>query len=246
MTSRCTPCTCWRCARTAALRAPTTAPSSGCCTWPSPWSWPTFWRTVVGPRPAGGSHDLGLDPGRGRYGAQRDHGRAHRRHRVGQERGRPAARGARGRRRRRGRAGPRGRRARHAGLAAVVAEFGPEVLARRRVAGPGRARPGRLRGRRLAALEAIVHPYVGRRSAELMGPPAPDRRGLRRAAAGRERPAGGYDVVVVVDAAGRRAAGPAGRPARDAGADARARMAAQATREERLAVADVVIDNDAV
>ncbi|MGH8938526.1 MAG: dephospho-CoA kinase, partial [Actinomycetes bacterium] len=53
-----------------------------------------------------------------------------------------------------------------------------------------------------------------------------------------------YDVVVVVDAS------PATQLARLVGGramtaeDARARMAAQATREQRRAVADVVIDND--
>lgn len=53
-----------------------------------------------------------------------------------------------------------------------------------------------------------------------------------------------YDLVIVVDAA---PATQLDRLVRLRGmteADARARMAAQATREERLAVADLVIDND--
>ena len=62
-----------------------------------------------------------------------------------------------------------------AGLAAVVAEFGPEVLAAD--GSLDRARLGRLvfaDAERRAALEAIVHPYVRRRSAELMAAAAPD------------------------------------------------------------------------
>ncbi len=89
------------------------------------------------------------------------------------------------------------------GLAAVVAEFGPEVLAAD--GSLDRAALGRVvfgDDTRLAALEAIVHPYVGRRSAELMAAAAPGsvvvydvpllvEKGLQD----------GYDVVVVVDAA---------------------------------------------
>ena len=127
----------------------TTAPSSGCCTWPWPWSWPPSgapwsgaarWRQ---PRP-------GSPPGSRPLRCAGDQGRAHRGHRVGQERGRPPARRARGRRGRRGRAGPGGRRAGDAG----AGRGGGRVRARgargRRLAGPGRPRPGGLRGRRPA------------------------------------------------------------------------------------------------
>ena len=132
------------------------------------------------------------------------------------------------------------------GLAEVVAEFGPEVLAAD--GSLDRAALGRVvfgDETRLAALEAIVHPYVGRRSAELMGAAAPGsvvvydvpllvEKGLQD----------GYDVVVVVDAADetrlRRLVEIRGMPE----ADARERMAAQADRQTRLAVADHVVAND--
>lgn len=132
------------------------------------------------------------------------------------------------------------------GLAAVVAEFGPEVLAAD--GSLDRAALGRVvfgDDTRLAALEAIVHPYVGRRSAELMGAATPGsvvvydvpllvEKGLQD----------GYDVVVVVDAADetrlRRLVELRGMPE----ADARERMAAQADRQARLAVADHVVAND--
>jgi dephospho-CoA kinase len=131
------------------------------------------------------------------------------------------------------------------GLAAVVAEFGPEVLL------PG----GELDRQRLAALvfadpdarsrlNAIVHPRVRERAAQLV------------AAA----PSGSvvieaipllvevglvdeFDLVVVVDVdpevAVRRLVTARGMTA----ADARARIAAQAGRARRLAAADVVLDN---
>lgn len=132
------------------------------------------------------------------------------------------------------------------GSAAVVEEFGPEVLAAD--GSIDRARLGRLvfadaAGR--AALEAIVHPYVGRRSAELMAAAPADavvvydvpllvEKGLQD----------GFEVVVVVDAADetrlRRLVDVRGMPEQDA----RERMAAQASREARLAVADHVLPND--
>lgn len=129
------------------------------------------------------------------------------------------------------------------GFAEVVAEFGPEVL------GPDGAIDRAALGRvvfadegRLRALEAIVHPRVAQRSADLLAAadgavvvyevPLLVEKGLQDA----------YDTVVVVDADDevrlerleRR-----GLPRQDA----LARMAAQATREQRLAVADHVIDN---
>ena len=132
------------------------------------------------------------------------------------------------------------------GSAAVVEEFGPDVLAAD--GSIDRGRLGRLvfadaAGR--AALEAIVHPYVGRRSAELMAAAPADavvvydvpllvEKGLQD----------GFEVVVVVDAADetrlRRLVDVRGMPEQDA----RERMAAQASREARLAVADHVLPND--
>ncbi|MEU3194703.1 dephospho-CoA kinase [Streptomyces sp. NPDC006992] len=135
------------------------------------------------------------------------------------------------------------------GLAAIVDEFGAEVLTpegrldRPRLAALVFADP-----ERRAALNAIVHPLVGERSAEL-------ERAARQAdpdaVVVHDVPllvenglAQLYDTVVVVDAA---AETRLDRLVRLRGTDedeARARMAAQAGREERLAVADLVIDNN--
>jgi dephospho-CoA kinase len=132
------------------------------------------------------------------------------------------------------------------GLAAVVAEFGPEVLAPD--GSLDRARLGSVvfaDSARREALEAIVHPFVGRRSAELIaGAPADAVVVYDVPLLAEKQLQEHYDVVVVVDAA---------EPARVSRLttargmtedEARARIAAQATREQRLAVADVVIGND--
>jgi dephospho-CoA kinase len=131
------------------------------------------------------------------------------------------------------------------GFEAVVAAFGPDVV------GPDGAldRP-KLASivfadeARRAELNGIVHPLVGARTAELMA----------AAPAGaivvydvpllvESDLAAGFDLVLVVEA------GESTRLARLAGrgmaeADARERMAAQASDEQRRAVADVVLDND--
>ena len=130
------------------------------------------------------------------------------------------------------------------GLAAVVAEFGPDVL----TAGGALDRPrlGRLvfaDDVRRRALEAIVHPLVEARRHELLASVPPgaivvvDSPLLVEMGTADE-----FDAVIVVDAPDdvridrleRRGLPPA---------DAKARMAAQASREARLAVADHVIDN---
>ena len=130
------------------------------------------------------------------------------------------------------------------GLARVIEEFGADVLApdgsldRPRLGALVFADP-----ERLAALNAIVHPYVAARRAELAAEAPADavvvsdvpllvENGLQD----------DYDVVVVVDA-----------PLevqlerlRTRGLhedEAQARIAAQASREERRAGADIVIDN---
>lgn len=130
------------------------------------------------------------------------------------------------------------------GLAAVVARFGAGVQAldgsldRPAVAGIVFADP-----EALAALEGIIHPLVAARVAEILAAAPPDavvvydvpllvEKGL----------AGDYDVVVIVDAPEevrleRLTARGLTR------AQALARIAAQATREQRLEVADKVIDN---
>ena len=132
------------------------------------------------------------------------------------------------------------------GLDAVVAEFGPEVLT-----GDGSLDRPRLASvvfndpDRLKALNAIVHPLVGARSAELEEAAGQDAIVVHDVPLLTENGlAPLYEVVVVVDAT---EATQLDRLVRLRGmgeADARARMAAQASREERRAVADLVIDND--
>jgi dephospho-CoA kinase len=136
------------------------------------------------------------------------------------------------------------------GLDAVVAEFGDAVLApdgaldRAALAAIVFADPARRQ-----ALEAIVHPLVGARSAELLAAAAPDAVVVydvpllaESVGTARER-TGEFDAVVVVEAP------PETRVRRlvDRGLtadDARARIAAQATDEQRRAIADHVLVND--
>ncbi|NDU77393.1 dephospho-CoA kinase [Actinomadura sp. DSM 109109] len=131
------------------------------------------------------------------------------------------------------------------GLAAVAAEFGDDVLL------PSGALDREKVGRivfadadRLAALNAIVHPLVGERMQELMDSAPADavvvydvpllvENGL----------AGMYDEVVVVDAPEETQLDRLVARRGMTEEDARARMAAQASRAERRAVATHVIDN---
>ncbi|MER7874031.1 dephospho-CoA kinase [Streptomyces solisilvae] len=132
------------------------------------------------------------------------------------------------------------------GLAAVVAEFGPEVLT-----GEGRLDRPRLGAivfndpERLSALNTIVHPLVRDRSAELQSAAAPDAvvvHDVPLLAENNLAPL--YDLVMVVDATPETQLDRLVRLRGMAEDEARARMAAQATRAERLAIADVVIDNN--
>ncbi|WP_413810166.1 dephospho-CoA kinase [Streptomyces sp. OE57] len=132
------------------------------------------------------------------------------------------------------------------GLAAVVAEFGPEVLT-----ADGRLDRPRLGGivfsdpERLSALNAIIHPLVRDRSAELQAAAAPDAvvvHDVPLLAENKLAPL--YDLVMVVDATPETQLDRLIRLRGMAEDEARARMAAQATRAERLAIADVVIDNN--
>jgi dephospho-CoA kinase len=132
------------------------------------------------------------------------------------------------------------------GLAAVVAEFGDEVLGadgrldRPRLGSVVFADPGRLR-----ALNAIVHPMVRARSAELEAAAGEDAVLVHDVPLLTENGlAPLYDLVVVVDAAPQTQLDRLVRLRGMPEDDVRARMAAQATREQRLAVADLVIDND--
>ncbi|MFD1831915.1 dephospho-CoA kinase [Streptomyces desertarenae] len=132
------------------------------------------------------------------------------------------------------------------GHAAVVAEFGEEVLAPDGTL--DRPRLGALvfgAPERLKALNAIVHPLVGARSAELQRAAGEDAVVVHDVPLLVENGLGPlYDLVVVVDASTENRLDRLVRLRGMTEADARARMAAQATREQRLAVADVVIDND--
>lgn len=131
------------------------------------------------------------------------------------------------------------------GLAAVVAEFGEDVLL------PDGALDREKVGRivfadpdRLAALNAIVHPLVGERMQELMDAAPADAVVVYDVPLLAENGlAGMYDEVVVVDAPEEvqldRLVARRGMTEEDA----RARMAAQASRADRRAVATHVIDN---
>ncbi|BCK71961.1 dephospho-CoA kinase [Streptomyces libani subsp. rufus] len=132
------------------------------------------------------------------------------------------------------------------GLAAVVEEFGADILApdgtldRPKLGGIVFSDPGRLK-----ALNAIVHPLVGARSAELEASAGPDAVVVHDVPLLRENGlAPLYDLVVVVDAAPRTQLDRLVRLRGMTEGEAKSRMAAQATREQRLAVADLVIDND--
>lgn len=132
------------------------------------------------------------------------------------------------------------------GLAAVVEEFGDGVLApdgtldRPKLGGIVFSDPGKLK-----ALNAIVHPLVGARSAELEAAAGPDAVVVHDVPLLTENGlAPLYDLVVVVDAAPLTQLDRLVRLRGMAEDEAKSRMAAQATREQRLAVADLVIDND--
>ena len=132
------------------------------------------------------------------------------------------------------------------GLAAVVDEFGAGVLA------PDGSLDRPALGRlvfadpaRRAALEAIVHPDVRRRSAEIARAAPPGAVVVHDVPLLVEKDLQQYyDLVVVVDVDEdtqvRRLVGQRGMSE----ADARARVAAQASRERRLEAADLVVAND--
>jgi dephospho-CoA kinase len=131
------------------------------------------------------------------------------------------------------------------GLARIVAEFGPGMLTDG--GGLDRAALGAVvfdDPDRLAALNAIVHPLVGARTAELVADLPDDAVVVHDVPLLTENHlAPGYHLVVVVTAPAEtrlRRLVDRGLPAEDA----RARMAAQATDDERRAVADAVIEND--
>ena len=132
------------------------------------------------------------------------------------------------------------------GLARVVDEFGAGVLAPDgSLDRPALGRVVFADPRRRAALEAIVHPYVRRRSAEIAHAAPPGAVVVHDVPLLVEKDLQPlYDLVVVVDVDEdtqvRRLVGQRGMSE----ADARARVAAQASRERRLAAADLVVAND--
>ncbi|GGQ43054.1 dephospho-CoA kinase [Streptomyces althioticus] len=132
------------------------------------------------------------------------------------------------------------------GLAAVVEAFGEEILAED--GSLDRPRLGALvfsDPEKLATLNSIVHPLVGARSRELEEAAPEDAVVVHDVPLLTENGlAPLYDVVVVVDASPGTQLDRLVRLRGMSEEDARARMAAQATREQRRAVADVVIDND--
>ena len=132
------------------------------------------------------------------------------------------------------------------GLAKLIEAFGPEVLRpdgaldrpalARRVFGDGAARQ---------RLEKIIHPWVRTRTAELVAAAPPD------AVIVNDVPllveanlAGMYDQVVVVLAREETRVDRLRTLRGMSEAEARARIAAQATDQQRRAVADIVIEND--
>ncbi|MFE2886711.1 dephospho-CoA kinase [Streptomyces graminifolii] len=132
------------------------------------------------------------------------------------------------------------------GLAAVVEAFGEDVLApdgsldRPKLGSIVFADP-----EKLAVLNEIVHPLVGRRSRELETAAAEDSVVIHDVPLLAENSlAALYDLVIVVDASPETQLDRLVRLRGMTEDDARARMAAQATREKRLAIADIVIDND--
>ncbi|MFD7334624.1 dephospho-CoA kinase [Streptomyces violascens] len=132
------------------------------------------------------------------------------------------------------------------GLAAVVEAFGPGILSadgtldRPRLGGIVFSDP-----EKLATLNKIVHPLVGARSAELESTAGPDSVVIHDVPLLTENGlAALYDLVVVVDAAPETQLDRLVRLRGMTPEEARARMAAQADRAQRLAVADLVVDND--
>ncbi|MCF3124208.1 MULTISPECIES: dephospho-CoA kinase [Streptomyces] len=132
------------------------------------------------------------------------------------------------------------------GLAAVVEAFGREILAPD--GSLDRPKLGSVvfaDADKLAVLNSIVHPLVGARSAELEQSAPDDAVVVHDVPLLTENGlAPLYDVVIVVDASPETQLDRLVRLRGMSEEDARARMAAQATREKRREIADIVIDND--
>ncbi|WP_428934387.1 dephospho-CoA kinase [Streptomyces sp. ACT015] len=132
------------------------------------------------------------------------------------------------------------------GLAAVVDAFGPEVLTadgaldRPRLGAIVFADP-----EKLALLNSLVHPLVGARSHALETAAEEDAVVVHDVPLLTENGlAPRYDLVIVVDVSPETQLDRLVRLRGMTEQDAKARMAAQATRDARLEIADIVIDND--
>lgn len=131
------------------------------------------------------------------------------------------------------------------GFAAVVEAFGSDVL------GPDgtldRSRLGDIvfaDQHKLASLNAIVHPRVGARMRALEDAAGPGSVVVHDVPLIAEnRLADAYDLVVVVDVPPRIQLDRLVRHRGMSREQAQARMAAQASREHRLSIADIVVDN---
>jgi len=133
------------------------------------------------------------------------------------------------------------------GLSRVAETFGRAVLRpdgsldREKLGEIVFADPGKL-----TALNAIIHPLVGERMAEIENAVAPEAIVVHDVPLIAENNlAGGFDLVVVVDAPPELQIDRLVSQRQMSADQARARMAAQASREQRLAIADLVIDNSA-
>ena len=131
------------------------------------------------------------------------------------------------------------------GLAAVTAEFGEDLL--RPDGSLDRERLAQLvfsDKNLLARLNAITHPLVGERMAQAEREAGPDAIVVHDVPLIAENNLkAGYDLVVVVDAPEHVQLERLTRHRQMAAEQAEARMAAQVSREQRLAIADLVVDN---
>jgi len=132
------------------------------------------------------------------------------------------------------------------GLAEVVASFGPEVLTPQgELNRPAMGRLAFADGSVRRRLEQIIHPRVRAAAAEIVASAPPDAIVVNDVPLLAESGlAPTFDLVVVVEASVETRVA---RLVRDRGmdeADVRSRIAAQATDEERRAVADVIIPNE--
>jgi dephospho-CoA kinase len=131
------------------------------------------------------------------------------------------------------------------GLAQIIDAFGPEILLpdgtldRPRLGDLVFADPSKR-----ATLNAIIHPKVGTRMSELEQAAGPNAIVVHDVPLIAENGlAGAYDLVIVVDVPPRTQIDRLVKLRGMTRDQAKARIAAQATREQRLSVADIVVDN---